>query len=139
MNIKKNNIQRRMAITDGQKYYYPGKPCRNGHASLRYTRSGACVECGRVSRENDRVALEASRAPTFVGVTPDEEVVMSNGICHSIWDVPADVWITFTGSNRAEVISKQALVRKSQFCDEIVLSPSEKVNPLSWLEKWIFS
>ena len=28
-------------------YYNTSKPCKHGHAPLRYTKSGICVECGR--------------------------------------------------------------------------------------------
>lgn len=44
------NNERLQAIKNGEKYYFTGKPCSNGHASKRYVSSKACFEC---SRERD--------------------------------------------------------------------------------------
>jgi len=35
------------AAQAGEKTYFTGKPCVNGHTSQRYTHNCACVECTR--------------------------------------------------------------------------------------------
>lgn len=59
----------------GEMYYYTGKPCRNGHLSLKYASSGNCAKCieerrgtveinlrgksSKRSEENQRLAEQA--------------------------------------------------------------------------------
>jgi hypothetical protein len=38
-------IERDVALTVGLSHYRTGKPCRRGHTSWRYTKSGACIAC----------------------------------------------------------------------------------------------
>jgi 5-methylcytosine-specific restriction endonuclease McrA len=37
---------RKQAKASGQKKYYTGRPCVNGHLSEKYTYNGMCLECG---------------------------------------------------------------------------------------------
>ena len=46
-------VTRATAIARGQKRYYTGRPCRNGHVSERLVSNGVCVEC----------ELERNRSP----------------------------------------------------------------------------
>ena len=39
---------RDQARLDGDKHYFTGIPCENGHLSKRYTRDGVCVTCGNI-------------------------------------------------------------------------------------------
>lgn len=43
-----NCQEREEALRLGNKFYTPPKPCRNGHASQRYSNSGVCVECATI-------------------------------------------------------------------------------------------
>lgn len=57
---------RRAARDAGMFKYYPGTPCRNGHDTLRYTASGACIACvaAQVRRRRgagDTVMIRVSR------------------------------------------------------------------------------
>ena len=36
------------AKRNGDKHYYTGKPCKHGHTGLRFTKSGACVDCNYI-------------------------------------------------------------------------------------------
>lgn len=36
----------------GLKFYCVGKPCKNGHESVRYTSTGMCLECRRMHERN---------------------------------------------------------------------------------------
>lgn len=37
------------AVRNGGKYYFTGKPCKRRHLSVRYTASGCCYACHRLS------------------------------------------------------------------------------------------
>jgi len=42
----------RAEATDAlERYYYTGKPCKNGHLSKRETITGACMECRKIARQ----------------------------------------------------------------------------------------
>jgi len=41
-------VSRGYSKQNGYPRFYEGKPCRYGHMSERYTKSGACVECSRI-------------------------------------------------------------------------------------------
>lgn len=45
-------MNRQDALTAGLITYDPGKPCRNGHTSPRYAKTGHCVACLRDARAN---------------------------------------------------------------------------------------
>lgn len=42
-------ISRKEAVSIGLKFYFTGKPCKNGHISKRYTAKSYCLECSRLS------------------------------------------------------------------------------------------
>jgi hypothetical protein len=42
-----NGPERQAAINNGDKFYFPPKPCRNGHLSKRYTAGAVCHECAQ--------------------------------------------------------------------------------------------
>ena len=39
--------------------YFAGRPCHRGHAGLRFTRNGTCVECQRAYTRARRRAIRA--------------------------------------------------------------------------------
>jgi hypothetical protein len=49
--MKKTPIE---ALKHGEKYYFTGKPCVNGHISKRTTLGGKCVECREEMRIIDK-------------------------------------------------------------------------------------
>lgn len=42
-------ISRQDARSRGQKTYFTGEPCKNGHVAYRYVQSGTCSQCLRAS------------------------------------------------------------------------------------------
>jgi hypothetical protein len=58
---KKKIITRKDAIKEAKSVYYTGKPCKNGHITLRYVTSGTCIECQRLSRLQERALIKAIR------------------------------------------------------------------------------
>lgn len=54
-------ITRQAAIEQGLRHYFTGKPCRNGHVSVRGVRKWNCLECDR-----NQKALERQRDPERV-------------------------------------------------------------------------
>ena len=46
-------LTRKDALSIGAKYYFTGKPCRNGHLSKRQVKTYKCLECHRL-RESQR-------------------------------------------------------------------------------------
>ena len=38
-------VSRLDAARQGERKYYTGKPCINGHLSQRYTTCGSCIQC----------------------------------------------------------------------------------------------
>ena len=49
---------RRVAVKEGKRFYDPGRACRNGHWSVRYTKGGSCVECTK-ARSNGFASITA--------------------------------------------------------------------------------
>lgn len=47
-------ISRSEAISLGVKHYFTGKKCPNGHVSLRFVSSFACVDCAQMHKRNYR-------------------------------------------------------------------------------------
>lgn len=41
----KSTISRKLAKSNGLKFYFTGKPCSRGHVADRYVSGGTCVEC----------------------------------------------------------------------------------------------
>lgn len=58
--MEKKIITRRDAFAQGLTHYYTGKPCSNGHDSLRYTKNYNCVACDKeqCKLRNERLAKE---------------------------------------------------------------------------------
>lgn len=56
-------MERNEAIDKGLHVYNTGRPCKYGHASIRYTKSGICVQCAKnntsqyVKRRAQRIAM----------------------------------------------------------------------------------
>lgn len=50
------NPHKQLAIEEGRKTFFDGKPCANGHVAERYTRSSMCLECqkGYVRKYRER-------------------------------------------------------------------------------------
>ena len=44
ISLEKNNSQK-LAKQNNERYYFTGKPCKNGHVSKRNTHNGTCYEC----------------------------------------------------------------------------------------------
>ena len=61
MKRKKQLTLRQDAISQGKSVYFTGKPCKNGHIDQRYTSSGGCLECFRLARLSERMAIKAGR------------------------------------------------------------------------------
>lgn len=47
-NATPNAIARRNALIAGNKHYFTGIPCRNGHIAEYLTESGTCMECRKI-------------------------------------------------------------------------------------------
>lgn len=58
----KRSIASTPVVEEGP-HLYVGKPCRHGHAGLRYRASGNCVEC---SRSAAAAARQVAKARLFV-------------------------------------------------------------------------
>lgn len=43
---------RTQALADGDVYYFTGKPCARGHVNIRFSSSGACIDCAMIHKEN---------------------------------------------------------------------------------------
>lgn len=46
-------IGRMPAIRAGMKFFYTGKPCRNGHVAQRFASSGLCTACEKDYRSSE--------------------------------------------------------------------------------------
>lgn len=66
---------RQQAMQQGQKYYMADKPCKNGHYSLRYTKSGACLECLGVT------AAVAEQTPRQQAIANGDKYYQSDKPC----------------------------------------------------------
>jgi hypothetical protein len=73
---------RQLAIKQGVVTYSNGRPCRRGHMSPRYTRTGICVACARErDRDTERAARKAARPVTW-GKSPFAALM-------AVWGIPA--------------------------------------------------
>lgn len=54
------------AIQAGQKYYFTGIPCVNGHISKRFATNRNCVMCDHQRKEKKRKQLKTNTKPTKV-------------------------------------------------------------------------
>lgn len=59
-----NIIHRKEAVKLGQREYFTGKPCKNGHISKRYTQSGTCAACINAASVSVKEALVATTTTT---------------------------------------------------------------------------
>ena len=53
--------KRAAAIERGDLTYYTGVPCKNGHVDERYTGSGGCRQCIKLSATRDRAYIKQRR------------------------------------------------------------------------------
>jgi glutamate dehydrogenase/leucine dehydrogenase len=51
-------MKRMDAARAGEKLYFTGKPCKNGHLEHRYTSTGICVACNREYSANYQSAVK---------------------------------------------------------------------------------
>ncbi len=72
------NGTRAGAIAHGALLYATDNPCKNGHNTARYTKTGACVEC-----QNDATRTWRKRASALKGET---------GIKRTDWHMEAARW-----------------------------------------------
>lgn len=49
-------ISRDAARSNGQSFFYTGKPCQNGHTDFRYVCNTVCVSCGKENRQKYRLS-----------------------------------------------------------------------------------
>lgn len=56
-------ISRAAAKASGQKTYFTGKPCKNGHLDFRYAVCGKCLSCGKISTQkyHDKNRLQLNK------------------------------------------------------------------------------
>lgn len=67
-------ITRRMATANGQRKYYTGVACRNGHLAERYTKSGTCAACIALANGRDlgTVSLDRCAARDVIADTRNQ-------------------------------------------------------------------
>lgn len=58
------NITREQALSKGLKFYYTGKPCKNGHDTHRWTHNRQCRMCMKAHnfKEENAIQLEEGKA-----------------------------------------------------------------------------
>lgn len=64
---------RKSANKLGRLYYKTGKPCNRGHNSIRFTKTGRCVECDRINKK-DRYNNIKQRTPCWADKEKIEEI-----------------------------------------------------------------
>lgn len=54
--MKRNNTDtpRKIAIRNGDKTYFTGKPCKRGHIAPRYVSTTTCLECNKEYQAEQR-------------------------------------------------------------------------------------
>lgn len=62
-------LTRKDAASRGLLKYTTGKPCRNGHNTYRYTKTGVCVGCTRLHSQRYAKQLAATNVSGFITVT----------------------------------------------------------------------
>lgn len=50
-------VTRKFAIDNGLRYYYTGKPCKNGHSSKRNTITAICLKCISHYQKKNRIKI----------------------------------------------------------------------------------
>lgn len=61
------HVNRKDAREAGDRFYLPGKPCRNGHSSPRYVSTGHCSACLAAARGADQEQHRQAMAARFAG------------------------------------------------------------------------
>ncbi|HET8689030.1 MAG TPA: hypothetical protein VFM18_20665 [Methanosarcina sp.] len=56
-----DKITRKEAIEQGLTHYYTGKPCKNGHDSIRFVVNCCCAACIKEWMKNDRKLIKQRR------------------------------------------------------------------------------
>lgn len=64
MNVK----SRDQAISDGDKHYYTGAPCAKGHDVPRHSKTGACLQCHRLSSARNQAKYAAKAKARDLGM-----------------------------------------------------------------------
>ena len=54
-------ISRKDALKNGMKYYFTGKPCKNGHVEIRRTDQALCMKCIKENRAHINSLAKAWR------------------------------------------------------------------------------
>lgn len=57
------------AAAAGEKYYFTGRPCKNGHNAPRYTKNGICKECATANIAAYRRRRRIGDDRGFVSIT----------------------------------------------------------------------
>lgn len=70
-------IERRTAWEAGSKFFYTGRPCKQGHLAQRYVSTGSCVECQspykvrKHPHDKDLIPYMCPKLWVPVGTTPE--------------------------------------------------------------------
>ena len=56
-----DTMTRKQAAEKGMHRYFTGKPCKNGHASLRFTATGACSDCLKLYSQKYRNEMHQNK------------------------------------------------------------------------------
>lgn len=56
-------VSREEARNTGEKYFFTGKPCKNNHMVLRYTKGGSCSKCTLIAN-----AVKKGKSPESAGL-----------------------------------------------------------------------
>ena len=79
---------RKQAAADGDKMYYTGTPCQNGHDSMRYTSTGACFDCNREHARQYRADLlrlqNAKAAGAFLHMLHPDDHAAARAYCQAL-------------------------------------------------------
>lgn len=96
-------ITRKQAVEAGEKTYYTGVPCRNGHTAVRYTVSGSCKDCIAEAVAGVR------RAVRGVGPTPERVAQLEGLVAIRLRVVPVDAQ-TLLGTVAAMTLARRPLL-----------------------------
>jgi Recombination endonuclease VII len=79
----KHNVQKQNAIKNGDKYYYTGKHCRNGHLAYRYVANSMCSECSKNHKLDNMEAAKTTELRKY-GITAKDYnklLWLQNSLC----------------------------------------------------------
>ena len=74
---------RKEALEKGQLFYFTGKECAKGHLSLRYTKAGRCLECGK---DKSRKLHKCVQRPFDKQEAISKEIIESFGYTYLGWE-----------------------------------------------------